>query len=54
MTDMEVKYGHTIRTPGDKTLTIVATSSVGDPHLFAERLGNCRLGIAWNYIRRRL
>ena len=52
MTDMEVIYGHTIRTPGHKTFAIVATASIGDPHLFAESLGDRRLGIADSYSRR--
>ncbi len=44
---MEVKYGHTIRTPGYEALAFKTLTRIGDPHLFAERLGDRCFGIGW-------
>lgn len=40
MTYMKIMYGHCIFTPGDQTFPIIGPTGVGEPHLFAERLGN--------------
>lgn len=43
MTYMKIMYGHCIFTPGDQTFPIIGPTGVGEPHLFAERLGDGRL-----------
>ena len=35
MTDMEVKHGHYILTPGDQTLGLKAAPRMRDPHLLS-------------------
>ena len=43
MTDMKVKYGHRVTAPGNQALALEVATSVCDPHLFTECLGNRRL-----------
>jgi len=40
MTDVEVKDGHRIRAPGHQTFPMETPAGMGDPDLFAQRLGN--------------
>lgn len=40
MTYMKIMYGHCIFTPGDQTFPIIGPTGVGEPHLFAEGLGD--------------
>ena len=42
MTNMKIMYGHCIFTPGDQAFPIIGSTGMGEPHLFAERLGNGR------------
>lgn len=44
MTDMEVKHGHHVSTPGNDAPALEFATGVRDPHLFAEGLGYIRLG----------
>jgi hypothetical protein len=45
MTDMEVKHGHHVSTPGNDAPALEFATGVRDPHLFAEGLGYIRFGL---------